>query len=461
VPRTEQPPGTPAPLSPFGRRRPHRILTAVLRHALVPLLLLAGLTAWVPATAARAEEVEELDDDGKLLFRYVTDEDGRKHGGFVAFHPNGKTKIRAQYRHGRMHGQYVTFDERGKRAIQATYKEGKLQGNYIEQDGKGRPVVLATYVNGALDGKREIYKDGEVVSTQTWKLGEPLDIDGVRPFGKQKDAIRDTIADIFDSSDPLENDASDEFADGRGEALRYLKIYRYLSDLEYADLVLDKNLNAHADAASKLCEAIGRLDHTPENPGWPEDEYKFAYIGTSRSNLCMGKSIEDQVHAYMDDSDDSNIDRVGHRRWCLNPGMVKTGFGVQGKFSAMMAHDRSRKKIPDYDFVAYPSPGYYPMHYFGNHYAWSVSLHRRKWDEPKGSLKVTLQPLDDDFVARRPPLEIDYLKISLQGMGIRNCIIFRPKGFEVAPSRWRVTIDGLTRKDKPTPLTYLVEFFEL
>ena len=85
---------------------------------------------------------------------------------------------------------------------------------------------------------------------------------------------------------------------------------------------------------------------------------EIGYEGTSRGNLYMGsEDIVAQVRAYMDDSDASNIDAVGHRRWCLNPRMVKTGFGQTGKFGAMYAHDNSRRKIPEYDFVGYPAPG--------------------------------------------------------------------------------------------------------
>jgi hypothetical protein len=139
----------------------------------------------------------------------------------------------------------------------------------------------------------------------------------------------------------------------------------------HADLALVDTFNRHADAGSKLCERIGRLDHTPENPGLPEDEYAFAYTGTSRSNLFQGNGMPGSVPAYMDDSDARNIDRVGHRRWCLNPAMVKTGFGASGVFAAMWAHDASRKDVPDFDYVAYPAMGYMPDYYFGARHAWS------------------------------------------------------------------------------------------
>src|SRR5262249_50213938 len=97
------------------------------------------------------------------------------------------------------------------------------------------------------------------------------------------------------------------------------------------------------DAAVQLLAKIGHLDHTPKNPGLPEDEYKLAYKGTSHSNLGQGfRSLANAVDDWMWDSDGGNIDRVGHRRWCRNPAMQKTGFGGSGKSTAMWAFDMGR-----------------------------------------------------------------------------------------------------------------------
>ncbi len=86
------------------------------------------------------------------------------------------------------------------------------------------------------------------------------------------------------------------------------------------------------------------------------------------------------IKCYMDDSDPTNIDRVGHRRWCLNPAMQKAGFAGAKQFAAMWSMDRSRAEVPDYDFVAFPPPGLIPTSTFSSHYAWSVSLNRAKYE---------------------------------------------------------------------------------
>jgi hypothetical protein len=165
----------------------------------------------------------------------------------------------------------------------------------------------------------------------------------------------------------------------------------------------------------------------------------------------------------MDDSDARNIDRVGHRRWCLNPAMVKTGFGASGVFAAMWAHDASRKDVPDFDYVAYPAMGYMPDYYFGARHAWSVSLNPKKFDRPDAkNVKVRVIPVGDDYARNADPLPLDHLGVSSEGMGLRDCIIFRPKELELAPGRrYWVEIDGVTKGGKPMPIRYVVHFFEL
>src|SRR5436190_12942763 len=104
----------------------------------------------------------------------------------------------------------------------------------------------------------------------------------------------------------------------RESALRRLNAYRYLAGLD-CDVVLDEGLTESAQAGAKLCEKLGKIDHRPANPGLPEDEFQKGLKGTSTSNLAWGvRSLVQCVDIWMDDSDRGNIDRAGHRRWCIN-----------------------------------------------------------------------------------------------------------------------------------------------
>jgi hypothetical protein len=258
----------------------------------------------------------------------------------------------------------------------------------------------------------------------------------------------------------------------REAALRVLMAFRYICGLPYRDMVLDWRYTAHAEAA---CDVLSRLNkgltHTPENPGMPDEEYQLGAEGARSSNLHLGPPLMmDGVKSFMDDSDASNIDRVGHRRWCLNPQMLKTGFGGgTGKYMAMWSLDTSRTEVPDYDFVAFPPRGLTPISIFRDHYAWSVSLNPAKYQVPSAErIKVQVRPVR--FQPRRGvletldnPLELNYFHISLEGIGIRNCIIFRPGNFKaVAGSSYLVQITGLSKTGgEEAKIRYLVAFVSL
>ena len=68
----------------------------------------------------------------------------------------------------------------------------------------------------------------------------------------------------------------------------------------------------------------------------------------------------------MNDGDDYNIDRVGHRRWILNPPMEKTGFGwvygSHGTYAAMYAFDNWYEPT-DYYGVVWPAQNM-PVEFF-------------------------------------------------------------------------------------------------
>ena len=164
----------------------------------------------------------------------------------------------------------------------------------------------------------------------------------------------------------------------------------------------------------------------------------------------------------MDDSDPSNIDRLGHRCWCMNPRMLKTGFGFAGGFSAMWSMDRSRPKA-EFEQICFPARGYMPVGFFGAEYAWSVSLNESTWKKPNpGAVKARVYPLDEHLAPAPLPLTNDTHRFNVGGYGVSWVVIFRPVGIEVAPGRrYWVEISGLERRGKkeaPGPLCYLVEF---
>lgn len=289
-------------------------------------------------------------------------------------------------------------------------------------------------------------------------------LDGLYP--KSRDEIQDTLKRIQKAA------AGGDFPATHREALSSLNAYRYLCDLPW-DVGLDATYARKAQAGAEICRALGRLDHGPPNPGMPEEAYKVAKEGAGHSNLFVGGGgPPSSVRSFMNDSDPSNIDRLGHRRWCLHPRMALTGFGHAGSYAAMWSMDagRPRDEVPDFEYVAYPPRGFLPVEYFRDRYAWSVSLNPAKYKSP-AELKqdqIRIYPLTgtgttlDDF-SRGDLLEMDYFNVDTGGFGLPNCIIFRPAKINLRRgARYWVEIVGLeTKGGKPAEIGYLVEFTTL
>ena len=404
-----------------------------------------------------AEKTENYPDGTKHQV-YAVDADGLKNGTFKEFYRNGKPKTLATYRHGKLHGVLKAFDEGGKLQLQETYNDGQRHGQRQEFANK-RLVKDEMWLNGELLVPRSaaiLIAELKAIQTLPVKtVGEPPQV-----YDKIRSALHDPSLQAQ-----------------REAALRVLMAYRCLCELPYRDMVLDWSCDAYAEAASDVLGRLNKgLTHTPENPGMPDEDYRLGAKGAGSSNLHWTSNplgapqMIEGLKGFMDDSDSKNIDRVGHRRWCLNPTMLKTGFGaLSGNYVAMWSFDTSRTAVPDYDFVAFPPRGLTPISVFHDHFAWSVSLNLAKYELPSQErVKVQVQPVR--FQQRRgvlepadKPLELNYFHVSADRIGIPGCIIFRPANFKVlAGNSYWVEIAGLRKKGgKEAKIGYLVAFMSL
>lgn len=387
-----------------------------------------------------AENIEEKWPNGKTLKKFSTDSENKKSGEYAEYYESGQVKIKCYYKKDNLEGLYQEFTEEGKKSLEAQYTKGQKNG-------------IVRY-----------YQKGIISKDEVW-------IDGICAFPKSQAEINKTIPAISKLKTEFVGEWPKDFKLDRFSksveadnvaGLTKLREFRYLCDLPYEDLQIKKEYVAFNLDAVILLNKINRLDHTPPNPGLPEDVYKSGYHGTSHSNLAnggRGMSGSGSVEMYMNDSDKSNIDRVGHRRWCLNPAMKMTGFGSEGSFSAMWSFDAGREKIPDYDFVCFPARGYMPGTHFKSSYAWSVSLNPALYTTPdKSTVNVKISLLKG---AMKNELKISYQNIELTSFGINNCIIFKPDSISVSPkTRYHVAISGLKDKSgKDAKIEYYVEFF--
>ena len=416
------------------------------------------LLALVARPAAGAEAKTENYPDGAKHLIYAVNGKGLKNGSFKEFHPNGKPKTQAVYRHGKLHGMLKAYDEDGKLLLQETYRDGKLHGQ--RQEFAGKRVV-----------KDEFWLDGELLVPRSAALliSELKAIQSIpiKTVGEPPKVYDKIAAALRNPGQQAQREA----------ALRVLMAYRCLCGLPYRDMVLDWTYIAHTEAACDVLTIRNKgLSHNPENPGMPDEDFRLGAKGCGNSNLHFGSNgagtpnMTAAVHGFMDDSDASNIDRVGHRRWCLNPTMLKTGFGsMNGNYCAMWSLDSSRTDVPDYNFVAFPPRGLTPASVFHDHVAWSVSLNPAKYQKPDPErVKVQVQPVV--FQPHRSllqkseqPLPLNYTHVSLDGFGIPYCIIFRPANFHtIAGSSYWVEISGLNKTGgEETQIGYLVSFMSL
>jgi hypothetical protein len=468
-------------------------------------IVVAGAPA-APCSALVApagDEITETWPDGSARKRYRLGVDGTLQGEYTEWWENGKVALRTWYEHGGIDGNYTSFHENGAAHVTARYSHGKRHGPYVEIDGEGKPFEEATYVEGELDGKRTVRRDGIAASRQVWKRGALIDLMGVVPYPQTLEKIRTELATIRGQTPaavaprsaepepkagtkpapkPAPKSGKEKGKGAKAEAhvrptlpvppgyapaddaqyarrfaaLKRLQEYRLLANVAWRDVELAPAYDYYCDCAGRLLERVGHLEHTPPNPGLPDDEYRDGYAGTSHSNIhsstdpAFVADLARSVDSYMDDSDDSNIDRVGHRRHCIHPGLQLTGFGLAEHYSAMWSLDRSRalERMPA--IVPWPAAGWMSAHHFEAKEAWHCSF-LDQGDVPPdlGAEGVRVYVMDENFVPARTPLPLDYHASN------GDALIFRPVlDGDLAGRRFWVEID-FPPKDGTR---YLVDF---
>jgi len=285
------------------------------------------------------------------------------------------------------------------------------------------------------DADQEYLKDWE---PKKFELPKSSMLDEKKPssslYPRSKQEIRAKIKEI------LKEKGTDKHAKTEQKATNLLNVYRYLCGVP-ARVKNDSKLNGYCVEAAKICEEKGTLGHN------------FGHY-TDKCNLATDKDIVASVMQYMDDFGDNNREKRGHRWWCLNPTMKKTGFG-SGKsgFSAMWSVDGAGE-TPREKFWSYPGAGYYPKKYM---HGTGWSYYQPNNVPPKDKIKVSIYKL------KRPPSKRIPLSKEPEGKEIgikylstyKNSIIFEPDHFEAGDSGiyWvRITGGGLR-------VGYVAEFF--
>ncbi len=431
---------------------------AFLPPALITLMLLV-------TTPVRSETVTTMYGNGNIEKKYTTDKDGRKHGSYASYYESGKKKVRCRYSSGQLNGTYTEYHENGKVRLKKSYKKGQLSG------------ILALYDEEGAVLHRAVYK-----KKQIFLYGGPRSLTPYAVYPLPREKIIETVTALRPRNYEGKNYTKEKFeVEGSSkqpysagvlkkeyllDSLRQLQVYRFLCGLKY-DLELHDPFNELAQHAALISAANGKLDHAPKRPpGMAPDVFALCSQGAGSSNLHQERaSLLSAINGFMADEDSSNIAGTGHRAWCLNPMMRRTGLGDCDRYQAMYSFDSSRifrGKI--LDTVLFPSKGHYPVEFFHSNWPWSVTFPTGRYGVPqKSELKVEIWELDKDLMKKKK-LELDYLGVRSENYGMGHGVIFRPvlnstselvgKKF-LASLRW-----GKTAKST-VGIDYVVHFFSL
>ena len=272
------------------------------------------------------------------------------------------------------------------------------------------------------------------------------------------------------------------------EALEELNYIRGLIGVPN-NVTLNDDYTNKAQHGAVLLDAIDTLTHTPNKPSdMSESFYELGYAGTSNGNAFLAGgwiqngvkipdiSLSKSTKSYMDDSDASNIARLGHRRWLMNPRMKQTGFGMSTRrgYEVTYVIEEYPENYDEFqtwlkwpisdEFITWPTcKNPHPLAYFASETAWCVVLNNEIFDTTSASsVNVTLTRLSDNKTWNFSSSYSDGdFYVAENNVAYDECIIFRPNNISSYNNgeQWRVNVSGLTRKNGGSGnLSYTVNF---
>ena len=281
--------------------------------------------------------------------------------------------------------------------------------------------------------------------------------------------------------------------------------YRYLAGLP--DITFTDVLNKSSQYAAVVAAANNvTITHYPTKPADMDDEFYRAGAVASKSSNGAQKtlgtastvqSLRDAVDGCMnEESSETNLKTVGHRRWFLHPNISTMGAGsadapaTQSSTSGfsncyswfrVMNNDTTEAdgKVEyngnvDYDAIAWPPSGNVSVGALSQMGQWSITLNPDKWEAPSAdTVSVTLVRKSDNKtwefnkdIEKKNGSGYNF-SVNNEGYGVKNCIIWRPSdashfsSWGAYTGEWQVTISGVYKKGETTPttITYPVNFF--
>ena len=261
----------------------------------------------------------------------------------------------------------------------------------------------------------------------------------------------------------------------RQNGLNMLNFARYLAGLTPA--TFDAAYNDQCQAGALALEASLQFSNNPQN---------LFNVNTALFNkgaaACVSSLLMDGVGSgetalmavmslHLDGISDGEA--LEARRKLLNPAMGKTGFGLVNQTSLIYADDTSAESGAP-DFVAWPSPGYFPVERFQNPdfsqgLVWSVSLDAARYskaysDEITVTMLNKLTNQTTVFQAGMNHMDGSVFAVDKSPYGMDYSVSFRPASSAIhIGDQFLVTVSGLkgqTGQSLPD-ITYDTAFFSV
>jgi len=220
------------------------------------------------------------------------------------------------------------------------------------------------------------------------------------------------------------------------DGLRRLNLYRWLAGLQPA---WDRpNLNQPAQEAALMMHANNALSHGPPKTWKCYTDAGAKSAGSS--NLALGtKTIPAAIDLFIADPGTPSL---GHRRWCLNPPLGKTGFGAFGKGGAMHAFGKGNSYAPAY--VTYPAPGPYP-----------AALVKGPWSFSSSAYALTAETTGQVTLPSGEVAQLSLKGLGGSGFGYPPAIVLTPVGAKFGKSgAVQITLSKLKHKGEDADVTW-------
>jgi hypothetical protein len=377
-------------------------------------------------------------------------------------------------------------DSDGKLIIPSNIKNMKVTvGNISSATGQnlsGAPVVknnivtvklhlpiVSTYLQIPLLIQSDNYQD--------FKTNVPVKADymaihteqEIRKFYKSHpfDVYWSTVKfDVEPSFSPYKAGAVSKSSESEG--LNALNFVRYVAGVG-ADVSIKDDYTNLAQKASVLLAKVDRLTHYPEQPDdMPDDFYYDGKIGARCSNLSGGEGSGnlalDILYYMADNSSKTNLETVGHRRWCLNPSMQYTGFGFckneDRGYGALFVNNWSRTSGVTEGYIAWPGR-VTPREYFWG--PWSIQFNNKSYMTDY-DIEVTMTTSSGKtyHFGEEYDEQDGYFNYDDGGYGMGPAVIFKPNDSIDPNDTVNIRVSNIWRPDgTKTEINYTVKFFSL